>query len=236
MIVPPHHFLSPEGRGLKVRGRSEKGVRRMSFGDEMKNIGEGISASYDARIGTLEDIFKDTQSTLKNARSMVKDFHTEHQHMSEEQRKNLDHFKKELMNDTRSLINDFRKQFNEMANAMRNELDRFHHTIYQETHNLLKTYHGQMNTVRNEFQKGHQAWSNFSRSMQQQKGMKQPPRKMQNRQEQVCSILQGHPKGMTMGQISKEMGCSSQSLRSTFNNMKQGGMISKRQNKYYCRG
>lgn len=201
----------------------------MSFSDEMKNIGEGISASYDARIGTLEDIFKDTQSTLKN-------FHTERMHMSEEQRRNLDHFRNELANETKRMLGSFAKQFQEMANAMRNELDKFHHAIYQETHNLLKTYHSHMNTLRSEFHKGHQAWINIVRSMQQQRGMQQLPKEMQSRQEQVCSILQGHPKGMTMGQISKEMGCSSQSLRSTFTNMKKEGMISKRQNKYYYKG
>lgn len=216
-----------------MRGRSKKGVSIVSFptdfADQMKKIGEDIAVSYDARIGGVGDIFKDTHSTLRN-------FHTEHQHMSEEQRKELEHFRNELTNDTRGMINGFRKQFGEMAKTMREELDRFHHTVYKETHQMLNTYHSQMNAIKNDFQKAHQAWLSISRSIQQRKGMHQIPKKMQNRQEQICSILQGHPKGMTMGQISKEMGCSSQSLASTFNNMKKEGRISKRQNKYYCKG
>lgn len=119
----------------------------MSFSDEMKKIGDNISTSYDARIGTLEDIFKDTQSTLKNARSAVKNFHSDRMHMSQELRGDLDHFRKSLTEDTQRLVsetrrmmNGIRKQQDEMAVNLRDELDRFHHTLYKDTHAMLNEF------------------------------------------------------------------------------------------------
>lgn len=230
----------------------------MSFtniADDMKKMGENFSASYDARIGTLEDIYKDTQSTLKNARGMVKDFHGERMHMSEELRSDLEHFRKELLDITRKMINEFAKQHREMATAQREDLNEFRSSfekMAQELHkmltsyykgeiqkpvqSMLNTFHNQMKALQNEFQKVHQAWLSVTRSMSAKRGMIQAPKKMMSKSDQICSILQEHPKGMTPGMIAKEMGCTSQSIRTPMMNLKKQGRISKRQNKYYFKG
>lgn len=215
----------------------------MSFTDEMKKIGENISSCYDARVGTLEDIFKSTQSTLKDARSMVKNFHGNRMHMSEELHSDLEHFKKELTNETRKLMNDTKKMMNElskqhqeMSAQLREDLDRFHHAMYRETHTMLNEFRSDFNKMADDFKKARQAWQSFSRSIRTKRGKEPAPRKTINKAEQLCSVLQGCPNGMTMGQIAKEMGCSSQSLHMPINNLKKLGRISKRQNKFYCKG
>lgn len=144
----------------------------MSFTDEIKKIGENISASYDARIGTLEDISKDTQSTLKDARATVKNFHGERMHMSEELRSSLEHFRKDLQNETsklmdetRKLMNVIAKQHQEMSETLRGDLNKFHQEMYSETHKMLKGYKDALGKISADFHSAHNAWVSLSRSM-----------------------------------------------------------------------
>lgn len=141
----------------------------MSFTDEIKKIGENISASYDARIGTLEDIFKDTQSTLKDARATVKNFHGERMHMSEELHSDLEHFRKDLMDMTSKLISGFAKQHKEMAETLKGDLNKFHQEIYNETHKMLREYRNALEKISADFHSAHNAWVSFSGAMSRKK-------------------------------------------------------------------
>lgn len=232
----------------------------MNFTDEMKRLGEDIVNSYDIRVSSVGDIIKDTRSTLKN-------FHSERMHMSEEQRSELDHFKKELMNMTKKMLSAFDKEHREMAAELRNDLSKFHRRIHNDTqkylrefrtefekmaeemrkmlsgyykgeiqkpvHDMLSKYHNQMKVLAGEFQKGHEAWMSISRSMNAKKGIKPAQKKKMSKADQICSCLEGHPKGMIKSAIAKSMGCSPKSLTSPLSTLKKQGRIGKKQNKYF---
>lgn len=224
----------------------------MSFADEMKKIGENIASSYDIRVSSVGDIIKDTHSTLKN-------FHTEHKHMSEEQRTELGHFVNELRKTTKSMLNEFDKEHKERTDELRMDLakvpkmlhefmnnflkaaNQFHNMlssyykdeIQKPVQNMLGSYHKQMNQIANEFHQGHEAWMSISRSMSAKKGRKTVAMERMNKAEQICSILKECPQGATPGMIAEKMGCTAQSLKTTLQSLKNQGRINKKQNKFF---
>jgi predicted DNA-binding protein YlxM (UPF0122 family) len=105
----------------------------LGFADEIKKLGENIAASYDVRIGAVKDIFKNTHSTLKN-------FHTEHMHMSEEQKAALASFRKNLMDETRKMLDAFAKEHKGTTTALKEDLSKFHQKLQRETHTMINNF------------------------------------------------------------------------------------------------
>lgn len=217
----------------------------MSFTDEMKKIGEDIASSYDIRVSTVGDIIKDSHSTLKN-------FHTEHKHMSEEQRSELEHFMGDLRKTTKSMLNGFDKEHKEMADELRMDLAKVPKMLNEfmnnflkaanQFHNMLSSYYKEeikqptqkmLGDFRRDFDRAHEGWMGLSRAMSAKRGRKPVAMQKMNRSEQICSILESHPNGITQGMIAKEMGCSAQSIKPALQSLKNQRQISKKQNKFF---
>lgn len=142
----------------------------LGFADEMKKVIENIGTSYNIRIGEVKDIIRGTQSELK-------DFHTNRMHMSEEQRKELAHFTKELRDATNELMNGFSRARKEMAASLMGDLHKYHNSLSKDTQAMLNAFKNNMKALANEFHQAHNVWLNFSRSMMEAKrGMKQIPK------------------------------------------------------------
>ena len=106
----------------------------MGIADDVKNLGEDIVASYNARVEAIGTIVKDTRTTLKG-------FHAEHQEMSAEQAKDLAKFVADLTNNVGNMLKGFSSEHKEMADALKVSLEK------GET-DRLKTFKGMMGDIR----------------------------------------------------------------------------------------
>jgi len=108
----------------------------MGIADDVKNLGEDIVASHNARIKAIGTIVKDTRNTLKG-------FHAEHKEMSAKQAKDLAGFVADLTKNVANMIKIIQTEHKDMAAALKASLGK------GET-DRLKSFKGMMGDIRKE--------------------------------------------------------------------------------------
>jgi len=90
----------------------------MGIADDVKNLGEDIVASYNARVKAIGAIVNDTRKTLKG-------FHAEHQEMSAKQAKDLTDFVNDLAKKVAAMLKGFKSSHKEMTETLKKNLSDF---------------------------------------------------------------------------------------------------------------
>jgi len=106
----------------------------MGIADDVKNLGEDIVASYNARVKAIGAIVNDTRKTLKG-------FHAEHKEMSAQQAKDLAGFVADLTKNVANMIKGIQTEHKDMAAALKASLEK------GETYRL-KTFKGMIGDIR----------------------------------------------------------------------------------------
>ena len=90
----------------------------MGIADDVKNLGDDIVVSYNARVKAIGAIVNDTRKTLKG-------FHAEHQEMSAQQAKDLSGGETDRLKTFKGMMGDIRKDINDIETYVKNKLQEF---------------------------------------------------------------------------------------------------------------
>lgn len=104
-----------------------------TFTERMESTIQGILSSQEARRSDLEAV-------LKDARSMLQEFQSQHQGMAADVRTFLNLSRKSLFKETRSMLNDFRGEHESSAEELRDRLGISVSELKSNVHNLMKRF------------------------------------------------------------------------------------------------
>lgn len=104
-----------------------------TFTERIESIIQGIHFSQEARRSDLEAI-------LKDARSMLQEFQSQHQGMAADLRTFLNLSRKSLFKETRSMLNDFRAENESSAEELRERLGISVGELKSNVHTLMERF------------------------------------------------------------------------------------------------
>jgi Sec-independent protein translocase protein TatA len=118
----------------------KKRRNKMGIADDVKNLGEDIVASYNARVKAIGTIVNETRTLANNTHGMLKRFHAGHQEMSAKQAKDLADFMVDLTKNVGSLIKEFQKEHKNMAVSLKSSLAKNRRDIETYVKNKLQEF------------------------------------------------------------------------------------------------
>jgi len=112
----------------------------MGMAEDVKNLGEDIVASYNARIEGRGTIVKETQTLTKNTQAMLKGFRVKRREMSAEQAEALTGFSADLTKKVGGLLKRFGAEHEDMASSLKASLGKNTREIETYVKNKLREF------------------------------------------------------------------------------------------------